>query len=391
MSKLYKINMRLNEAQKEFSYPNMVVETIGQFIVSSDSWNLPIKEILKEESVSFINVSKNDLKNKSLYRTSKIKLPRNKLDLLKTELGLSVTRSMDKSDYIVTSESFITDAVTNSWSKFLTLDDVEKLFASNAFKCMIPDHVIVPFIQLLPDDGVFELNFDHSWGHKMQNEVNRMHDLVKQAGSSNKYTWYVKESMYADYKAITSCNNLVKDTRIVELCNSNLHVLSEEEFKSFNTIFKESSSDDDKSMALEMMANCNLDKCLDKVTFLYYMYYETLRCCKNWNHINVKTLRKALIDPRYSDDVSIHYEKLSKFLIEKNMFSEFIVKEILALIVNQGIRRFGFNKGMFELDPQDIKISEKYKSAIVKNESGENIIDTILAGDILGGSDDLPF
>ena len=391
MSKLYKINMRLNEAQKEFSYTNMTVETLGQFIVSSDSWNLPIKEILKEESVSFINVSKNDLKNKSLYRTSKIKLPRNKLDLLKTELGLSVTRSMDKCDYIVTSESFITDAVTNSWSKFLTLDDVEKLFASNAFKCMIPDHVIVPFIQLLPDDGVFELNFDHSWGHKMQNEVNRMHDLVKQVGSNNKYTWYVKESMYADYKAITSCNNLVKDSRIVELCNSNLHVLSEEEFKSFNTIFKESSSDDDKSMALEMMANCNLDKCLDKVTFLYYMHYETLRCCKNWNHINVKTLRKALIDPRYSDDVSIHYEKLSKFLIEKNMFSEFIVKEILALIVNQGIRRFGFNKGMFELDPQDIKISEKYKSAIVKNESGENIIDTILAGDILSGTDELPF
>ena len=218
-----------------------------------------------------------------------------------------------------------------------------------------------------------------------------MQDLVKQACSNNKYTWYVKKNMYADYKAITSCNNLVKDTRIVELCNSNLHVLSEEEFKSFNTIFKESSSNDDKSMALEMMANCNLDKCLDKVAFLYYMHYETLRCCKNWNHINVKTLRKALIDPGYSDDVSIYYEKLSKFLIEKNMFSEFIVKEILALIVNQGIRRFGFNKGMFELDPQDIKISEKYKSAIVKNESGENIIDTILAGDILSGSDELPF
>ncbi len=391
MSKLYKINMRLQDREKEFSYPNIWIETIGHFIVSSDTWNLPIKEILKEESISFIDVSKNDLKNKSLYRTSKIKLPRNKLDLLKTELGLSVTRSMDKCDYIVTSESFITDTVTNSWSRLLTLDDVEKLFASNAFKCMIPDHVIIPFIQLLPDDGVFQLEFDHSWGHNMQSRINRMQDLVKQACSNNKYTWYVKKNMYADYKAITSCNNLVKDTRIVELCNSNLHVLSEEEFKSFNTIFKESSSDDDKSMALEMMANCNLDKCLDKVAFLYYMHYETLRCCKNWNHINVKTLRKALIDPRYSVDVSIYYEKLSKFLIEKNMFSEFIVKEILALIVTQGTRHFGFNKGMFELDPQDIKISEKYKSAIVKNESGENIIDTILAGDILSGSDDLPF
>jgi hypothetical protein len=383
--------MNLGTSQKEFSHTNMTVQTIGHFIVTSNSWNLPIKEILKEEGVSFVDVSKNDLKNKSLYRTSKIRLPRNKLDLLKTELGLSVTRSMDKCDYIVTSESFITDAVTNSWGKFLTLDDVEKLFASNAFKSMIPDHVSIPFTQLLPDDGVFELNFDHSWGHSMQNEINSMQNLVREIDSRDRYTWYVKENMYKDYKAITSCGNLVKDSRIVELCNSNLHVLSEEEFKSFNTIFKESSSDDDKSMALEMMANCNLDKCLDKVTFLYYMHYETLRCCKNWNHINVKTLRKALIDPRYSDDVSIHYEKLSKFLIEKNMFSEFIVKEILALIVNQGIRRFGFNQGMFELDPQDIKISEKYKSAIVKNESGENIIDTILAGDILSGSDNLLF
>jgi hypothetical protein len=207
----------------------------------------------------------------------------------------------------------------------------------------------------------------------------------------NKYTWYIKENLVNDYKAIASTTNLIKDTRIVELCNSNLHVMTEEEFKSFNTIFEESTSDDDKAMALEMMANCNLDKCMDKVAFLYYMNFNVIRYCKNWNHINVKALRKVLPVPSNNHEYTHYYEKLIKFLIDEKQLTEFIVKNILVKIVSLGLNRFGFGQGMFELDPEDIKIADKYKSAIIKNESGANIIDNILAGDILRGSDDLLF
>jgi hypothetical protein len=144
-------------------------------------------------------------------------------------------------------------------------------------------------------------------------------------------------------------------------------------------------------MALEMMANCNLDKCMDKVAFLYYMNFNVIRYCKNWNHINVKALRRVLPIPNNNHEYTLYYEKLIKFLIGEKQLTEFIVKNILVMIVSLGLNRFGFGKGMFELDPEDIKIADKYKSAIIKNESGADIIDNILAGDILRGSDDLPF
>ena len=393
MTKLYKLNFGFERGNSKVKTGGITIETKGQFLLTTDSWYTPTAEILQENSINFINVSKDDLRDKSIYRTPKLKLPRNKVDLLKEELNLKVTRSESKADYIITSESFITDSIENSWTRCITKDDLNNLLNDVRFSVLFTDQAFLDLKNTLPEEGVFQINANGYWGDNIS--TNTSNDLVAlyrdRAPGKNKYTWYIKESLVNDYNAIASATNLVKDTRIVELCNSNLHVMTEEEFKSFNTIFNESTSDDDKAMALEMMANCNLDKCMDKVAFLYYMNYNVVRYCKNWNHINVKALRKVLPIPNNNHEYTQYYEKLIKFLIGEKQLTKFIVKNILVMIVSLGLNRFGFGKGMFELDPEDIKIADKYKSAIIKNESGADIIDNILAGDILTGSDDLPF
>jgi hypothetical protein len=393
MTKLYEIHFNFDRGCSKVKTGGIKLETKGQFLLTTDSWSTPINEIIKEEKINFINVSKDDLRDKSIYRTPKLKLPRNKVDLLKEECNLKVTRNKDKADYIITSENFITDSIANTWTRCITKDDLNNLLNDVRFSVLFTDQAFLHLKNILPQEGVFQINANGSWGDnlsfKSASDLTALYrDLTP---GKNKYTWYIKENLVNDYKAIASTTNLIKDTRIVELCNSNLHVMTEEEFKSFNTIFEESTSDDDKAMALEMMANCNLDKCMDKVAFLYYMNFNVIRYCKNWNHINVKALRKVLPVPSNNHEYTHYYEKLIKFLIDEKQLTEFIVKNILVKIVSLGLNRFGFGQGMFELDPEDIKIADKYKSAIIKNESGANIIDNILAGDILRGSDDLLF
>jgi len=390
MTKLYKLSFEFERGNSMVKASGITMETKGLFLLTTDSWATPVAEILKENSINFINVSKDDLRDKSIYRTPKLKLPRNKVDLLKEELNLKVTRTESKADYIITSESFITDSIENSWTRCITKDDLNNLLNDVRFSVLFTDQAFLDLKNILPEEGVFQINANGYWGDNISTKS--AGDLVAlyrdRTPGNNKYTWYIKEHLVNDYNAIASATNLVKDTRIVELCNSNLHVMTEEEFKSFNTIFTESTSDDDKAMALEMMANCNLDKCMDKVAFLYYMNYDFVRYCKNWNHINVKALRKVLPVPTSNHEYSNYYERLLKFLIDEKQLTEFIVKHILAKIVTLGLNRFGFGKGMFELDPEDIKIADKYKSAIIKNESGADIIDNVLAGDILRGSND---
>ena len=47
-----------------------------------------------------------------------------------------------------------------------------------------------------------------------------------------------------------------------------------------------------RSIALEMLANCNVNKSFDVVSGLYYWWhYDWCKNTNNWNTVNVKALR----------------------------------------------------------------------------------------------------
>ena len=98
MTKLYKLSFEFERGNSKVKTTGITMETKGLFLLTTDSWATPVAEILKENSINFINVSKDDLRDKSIYRTPKLKLPRNKVDLLKEELNLKVTRTERKAD-----------------------------------------------------------------------------------------------------------------------------------------------------------------------------------------------------------------------------------------------------------------------------------------------------
>jgi hypothetical protein len=52
---------------------------------------------------------------------------------------------------------------------------------------------------------------------------------------------------------------------------------------------------DNRALALEMLANCNIDKSFDVVSGIYWWYYDWLKTANNWNTVNVKAMRNACL------------------------------------------------------------------------------------------------
>ena len=55
-----------------------------------------------------------------------------------------------------------------------------------------------------------------------------------------------------------------------------------------------SSDRDNRSLALEMLANCNVNASFDVVSNIYYWQYDWLKDTNNWNTVNVKALRSKM-------------------------------------------------------------------------------------------------
>lgn len=388
MSKAYKIKINLNQIQRNsglISSNEISTEYLGEHIATSDKWNVNAQILIEKELLTIKDIKKNDLKDKSIYRFPKLKLPRNKVDLLKEELNMTVTRSRDSADYLVTSLSFIESFIKTSWDYCIPVTVFKEAMNNSIdFKKHFTDKAIAlinHWVSTLNDEDVILFNGYYNRNHKDP------FDYIKKAG--RQYCWYITKEHYSDYNVLTSAYNIILDSQVVDFCNESLHVLTEEEFNTIEKILEPSlnGSTEDQAMALEMMANCNLTKCYDKVAYLYYFNYDVLRYCKNWNHVNVKAFKKTVPEPQNNVHSAYFYSNLVKFIIKKNCLTQFIVDKILEKVVSLGIGAFGFNKTMFQLDPSSIKISDEFQSKVIKPVSGEEIIKEITLDPI----DDLPF
>ena len=51
---------------------------------------------------------------------------------------------------------------------------------------------------------------------------------------------------------------------------------------------------DNRSLAVEMLSNCNIEKSFNVVSGLYFWHYEWFKSTNNWNSVNVKSMRTRL-------------------------------------------------------------------------------------------------
>jgi hypothetical protein len=130
----------------------------------------------------------------------------------------------------------------------------------------------------------------------------------------------------------------------------------------------QSQDKDNRTLAVEMLANCNIEESFDIVSYLFFWYYDWFKDSNNWNNINVKTLRKRLEKFSGSKDNNRQwgYDQYITLLIAENKLTDFIVKKTIKKMYDSVIRNtFGCKNNVFSIDLESIYLEEKYKNLII--------------------------
>lgn len=313
-------------------------------------------------ALSIPKFDKNNLQDASFYRTPKLALPQAKVQLLKDKYNIKVVRDKEKADYIVTSDKYYESLTKYDWYSFYSGSDIKEIylpkikgyvseFIYNKI-CHFVDHVI-------KEDGFICIDSRVPFG------FNQTISGAFEAGQSLKYKgrnfWLV-----TNYEALTYLTNnpdkLVKDSNLINYCNEDSVVLTPEECKSISQMVK-SGDRDSIALALEMMANCNIEKSFDKLALIFAFYKDKLGNAKNWNSVNVKSLRKQLVNiPYVEGNNGYGFNLLVKVLHAKGCLTSFAVGAISNKMCKTILRLAGLtsSESVFDIKPKDLKLKSEY-------------------------------
>lgn len=349
MKDVYRIRLDWDDNSNQYNGASLI--HIRKFISSYAS------EANLMQGITLNSIDGSMIKDASFYRYPKLTLPRAKVDILKEKFNISITRAEDKADYKIISEKYINTLCDISWSNLYTVEDTLDWIneEQNQFTIDTLD-IVKDKLKDANDDDLVELNTSYYWS----NNGKRINE-TKDAAYHNYH--YLKAEEVQTYNDIVNSNNLVSDTCINDVIYEDLHVLTKEEYNNCRNMLK-SDDYDNRALALEMLANCNLNKSFDYVSMLYYFYYDYMKDAKNWNNVNVKTLRNALsnFNPMSNMSYGHFYNNYLQQLIKADQLTEFAFKECARYVFHNVVKRhMGMtDESVFKIDLDAIQINPKY-------------------------------
>jgi len=308
-----------------------------------------------------------DLKDKSFYRTPSLDLPQMKVQNLKDKHNISITRKRDIADYIITSDKYMENLFNWAYQDVYTINQYKSYLKHidnninddvrlklNNLADHIENHDQEAHIYL-------SVRFE-SWNYSSQikNVFQVSSGPLKDGGQTPHYC--KDEEMFYLLQNASLSDKLVKDTALLHLCNEDSVVLTAKDCKTISDMIN---SDDDQSssLALEMMANCNVEASYDKIALIFAFYDHKLRYCSNWNHINVKSLRKTMNGVNSIDDRSGHgFNSLVKHLHQKNVLTEFAVGAISNKMCKTILKYVHLTSegSVFDVKASDLKLKSEF-------------------------------
>lgn len=330
------------------------------------------------------NGSNIDLQNKTLFRYPDIKLPRNKVDLLKDSHNIKITRNKDIADYHIISDNTIEKHTENKWQRsgnYAGLENVltcidQLLDIAGTSKSL---HSKIANKNIDEKAPVYITYFKH-FGNTPPH-IKKTKDAITAFLNSNfngrETIQFFKDDTFIDE---LDFSKTVWDSEILDVCNEALAVLTEDDYRSIGQMLR-SKNTVDHDLALELMANCNYKKSVDKLALIFVFYQDTICYCNNWNHINAKALRQYLkpFDIYFNRNTGSSYSYLIQSLVKLDSLTNFAVSEITkkmfnACFVENLAAQHEFN--VFDWKISDIKLLPKYKDRI-KTSLDQKLVDDL--------------
>lgn len=309
------------------------------------------------ENLSICPIDKQSLQDSTLYRFPKLTLPRAKMDNIKEKFNVKVTRKKDDADWKVISHKFVSSLSNYSWYSIYSVEKAKEIV--DKYKKHFSAEVYDGFIEYVNDlsqDDFIEFNSTYHWNSGLPS----LKDTDDASFTAYNYITSESEEIFED---LLASNNLILDTQLNDFIYADLHVLTKEEYLNSRNMIK-SDDRENRSLALELLANCNLNKSFDYVSMLFYFYYDYLKDTNNWNSVNVKTLRKALDDfkPHHNNYYGGYYEYYLSALIKHDQFTKFAFEECARYTFHNVVKKhMGMgDDSVFQIDLKAIKVNPKY-------------------------------
>ena len=399
MNRAYRLTISSDSSKQKLEGK---VDNVGSFVGAKTGWNEPVANLVKLDIATEPDMIEID--GATLYRYPKLSLPRVKLDTLKDKYNVRVVRDQKKANYSIVSNKLVASLLTETWDNYYTKDYLNlfiETLKKHSDKFIYSDSFIDNIESLYNKLGdTCHVAIKTGYSYNSSDEINIFYDdwnkasrkFIEDNNYPGNYSVILENENVNQFRELTK-NRLVLDKCINKICNEDSHIITEDEVVSTTQMLK-SGDNDAVSLAVEMLANCNVEECLDKVAFMWTMNYDDIRYANNWNTVNVKALRERLQDitPHNTNYYQIQvYEKLMAELVKEQSLTEWAWKTIRETVHKEVVVRYGFGKDknpVFNVSIEDIKLAPEYENCIIKKQSGKEIIEELTQPD---GFDDLPF
>ena len=128
-----------------------------------------------------------------------------------------------------------------------------------------------------------------------------------------------------------------------------------------------SSDIENRTLAVEMLANCNIEKSFNVVSSLYWWHYDWMKATNNWNTVNVKAMRSRLKSYEGGHDTNnvYSYNRYIMALTEDRKLTKFAVDNTRSLFLNKCLKAMvGPGAEVFKVDLEHLVLKEKYNNSI---------------------------
>lgn len=316
------------------------------------------------EYLNNINTKITNIQDKSFYRYPSLTLPRQKVDLLKEKYNIKITRNKDKADYKIISKRYIQSFVDFTWH----LRSVKSEYA---------------LTELKNNRSSFTNEGYKAWEHFLSNNLD---NFISYRVDYRKFsTGFLGKLMYGETKNHVSTedkkhidemfisNSYIFDSALSDIIYKDLHVLTHEEYKNAKEMIK-SNDKDNLALVMELLSNCNLNKSYDYVSMLFYFYYDIIKYSKNWNSVNVKSLRESLSEfaRTYSNTRNgRYYQAYLKKLKNAGYLTKFAVDECSKFLYHNVIKFHATvnEDSVLKFNQKSIIFNDEYANVLITKEN----------------------
>jgi len=341
-------------------------------LYSSDSWRVEQK-YLNNLGISLLKKTV-DLQDKKVYRFPNLDLPRQKVDLLKDKFNCKVIRNSDLADIQVVSMKFFDKLITREWGSSSTYIDNYNMFKYLKDQDLLAESALAilrDFIANTDENSNINFKYNKDWRGTIKGDA--IYDIIEKyllnnkivnnhGGYNNQHDFVIyKENISAYNNILNSTSELILDTDLCNIIDEDLAILDSDRYSEIEKMVT-SQDIENRSLALEMLANCNIDKSFDVVSGLYFWHWDWLKATTNWNTVNIKSFKKRM-DNYSGSHGTAHIHSFNEYLTllkEDNKLTKFAIDKTRELLYSTLLSTLlGKEASVFSIDLESLKLKPR--------------------------------